>query len=431
VLFRSEDLNKPGTPAAKDGWRFTGWIDGLGNTYATNADLPPTVTCDVIYTAQWELIPYTITFLPGERGEFDTKVLDPVYYDYEINQEAPRPFAEFGYRFLYWLDENGEKFSSTYSDGHYYGEPGCKQLLPVTESMIYTAIWAETVPGQEWPDKIPSVAHADKWWDDYGIFCWSSSNGATDYIIGFAEDFWKLHNNVSIGFGTSGSMEFVVTFTEDSWTGRVPSGYNFKPERLTEKLGPFSSIYNTDRKNDYYFDFKGGAWIFPNPFVSGAKQAWLGSLKSFGLVNDPPSVVEITAVLSSNGKNVDITVKDGTTQVKWTVAFSKNSTIYTQKDGYGVKLVCGAKDITSAYAEQLKDGVPFGVLVATATYDKKAALGQEVKIVVKDSLGREMANKTVAFEASKTVPYEINGYKVTVVYSKNGVTSVTAVKMQP
>jgi uncharacterized repeat protein (TIGR02543 family) len=53
-------------PIGEAGWTFAGWSDG--NEIYTTANLPPTVTGDVTYVAQWTQDEYVIIYDPGTQG---------------------------------------------------------------------------------------------------------------------------------------------------------------------------------------------------------------------------------------------------------------------------------------------------------------------------------------------------------------------------
>jgi uncharacterized repeat protein (TIGR02543 family) len=74
-------------PAAQSGWRFTGWLPGLA----------PYVTADATYTAQWERMTHTVTFV-GHDGV----VLATEEVVEHADAMAPVPPVREGYTFTGW-----------------------------------------------------------------------------------------------------------------------------------------------------------------------------------------------------------------------------------------------------------------------------------------------------------------------------------------
>jgi hypothetical protein len=74
-------------PVAQPGWRLVGWYPALALT----------VTGDATYTAQWERITYTVTFV-----DFDDAVLLTATVAYGTDATAPVPPVRAGYTFTGW-----------------------------------------------------------------------------------------------------------------------------------------------------------------------------------------------------------------------------------------------------------------------------------------------------------------------------------------
>ena len=359
--------NPPSMPAfignLKDcaqGWEFEGWREvddkgNLSNTVLTQEQiLTLTVNRDYTFSAKWKQIPYTVSYDFGGRGgdidenDIDAKyariakysensiydrnkgviTYDPIYYG-NVLPTAPYPWAEFGYKFVgwdYYLEVNGKWVLQTRYSPEYFKDPYVDIKGSVVGNMKFVAVWALVNADQKFPDKIPSVTHVDRWWDDYSILCYGASTGDYPYFVGFAPDFFKRYRKVSIGFGTQGTWPYVVTFYKDQaiWEKVVPeSGYTIGSELEgynLVKLAAIDSVESYTLKpgepkggNDSYsihpyvvFDaqhsYNGaklvdfveklraqdikvdgklvegiqGIW-FPDPWGTGAKQAWLGA----------------------------------------------------------------------------------------------------------------------------------------------------------
>ena len=300
---------------AKPGWQFASWAPALAAT----------VTADVTYTAQWEQIPYTVTFdFGGKGGDIDANdidgnytskvvlgngsnegqiIYDPVHFGDKL-PKAPHPYAEFGYKFVgwYWV-EGGQLFEPD----HYTNPSSVYGKLPETVGegdMTFVAKWAVVNPDQVFPDKIPSVSHVDKWWGDYGILCYAASNGDTPYFVSFAPWFYEVYRTVGIGFGTSGDWQYAAVFTADGATwakgnsgamlgsdlSNVPFSFTApaggKDSYAIHKNVTFDAKYTSGGQGNINFGNLLGIW-FDDPFVSGAKQAWVGTPSDFSAGGNP------------------------------------------------------------------------------------------------------------------------------------------------
>lgn len=111
----------PAAPAAENGWRFTAWSDGE-NTYAAGSDYE--VNAEVTFTAQYEAVPYTISY----ENLNGTTVSSATEYTVENDVTFATPTARTGYNFVEWrlVDAEGQVVTST--DG-------------MTENITVWAVW--------------------------------------------------------------------------------------------------------------------------------------------------------------------------------------------------------------------------------------------------------------------------------------------------
>ena len=84
----------PTAPATtgEPGWRFTGWSPAVTNT----------VTGDATYTAQWKLIDYTITYAPGDHGNWTDEDHTANYGDTTPSFAGDTANCDTGWRFTGW-----------------------------------------------------------------------------------------------------------------------------------------------------------------------------------------------------------------------------------------------------------------------------------------------------------------------------------------
>ena len=114
-------ITLPAAPAAENGWRFTAWSDGK-NTYAAGSDYG--VNAEVTFTAQYEAVPYTISY----ENLNGTTVSSATEYTVENDVTFATPTARTGYNFVEWrlVDADGQVVTST--DG-------------MTENLTVWAVW--------------------------------------------------------------------------------------------------------------------------------------------------------------------------------------------------------------------------------------------------------------------------------------------------
>ena len=110
------NVDNAGSPAGEVGWRFTGWEPQVAETVASG---------DAVYVAQWEKVPATVTYQPGEHGTF----ADDVYTDLMVGSATPdfagalddkttnpdnvgAPAGETGWRFVGWEPQVAETVAS-------------------------------------------------------------------------------------------------------------------------------------------------------------------------------------------------------------------------------------------------------------------------------------------------------------------------------
>jgi hypothetical protein len=263
------------------GWEFAGW----------SPEVAATVTADVIYVAQWVQIPYTVTFLlgdPNKGGRLDGQTLFTDLHYEESMPTPPHPYAKFSYKFLGWKADVPDADGNDFYPAPDYMNPTDIPSFPaiVTDDVIFTAQWAEINTGMQFPDKIPSKAHFDRWWGEYGIICFAaSSTKVEEYSVMIADWFFDVFDSCTIGFGSPGKMDYEIVFTQGGVTLWQITG-NGKKE-VTNKDIVYEVMtciedgmyFTKDKDHDYGYDFGmdgtlQGA-IFENPFGSGAKLAWL------------------------------------------------------------------------------------------------------------------------------------------------------------
>jgi len=263
------------TADCNTGWIFDGWEPVVSST----------VTKDEIYVAQWKQIPYVVRFLLGNAAMGDALVgqatYDPVFYGNEM-PAPPHPYAKFSYKFIGWKGDDG-----SYIEAPDFTKPTYLPNYPetVSGSVTYTAQWGIVNPSITFPDKIPSEAHFDRWWGDYGIICFSASSTKNDmYTIMFADWFFDVYRYVRIGYGSPGKMDYEIRFNEKNislWnmnSGKeITNSGTLKLERMTcIKDGQY---FTKAKNHNYGNDFGGNGTLqgvsFLNPFGSGAKLAWL------------------------------------------------------------------------------------------------------------------------------------------------------------
>jgi len=130
---------------------------------------------------------------------------------------------------------------------------------------------------------IPSLAHFDRWWGDYGVICYAgSTTKSTTYKIVFADWFFNVFRSCTIGFGTPGKMQYEIDFTKNSVV--LYEIINGEREDYNKIQAPTYQEFTVIEDGKYYtkqkkYDYGQGKKLtgveFENPFGSGAKQAWL------------------------------------------------------------------------------------------------------------------------------------------------------------
>ena len=221
---------------------------------------------------------FTITFKPGTNADFEPDaqlVWENCYYDQQTTPLAPYPYAYFGYKFIGWQDEKGNVYPPIVD------VPNRIQVkLPnVTGSATYTALWVKVDPKQAFPDSIPSTAHFDKFWGDYGVICYAGNTTKDgDYFVVFADWFFNRYRTLRIGFGTSNKYDYEIVFTKDNATFYQITSSGRNVLNTGKTYGRYTVIddgkYFTKQKNYNYGTNLLGI-KFNNLFGSGAKQAWL------------------------------------------------------------------------------------------------------------------------------------------------------------
>ena len=101
-----------GETTGKNGWSFTGWAPEVAEK----------VTEDAVYVAQWEQIEYTVTYDPGEHGDFTAEKHEKLHYDDATPDFTGETTGKNGWSFTGWAPEVAEK---------------------VTEDAVYVAQWEQ------------------------------------------------------------------------------------------------------------------------------------------------------------------------------------------------------------------------------------------------------------------------------------------------
>lgn len=114
-------ITLPAAPAPENGWQFTAWSDGE-NTYAAGSDYE--VNAEVTFTAQYEAVPYTISY----ENLNGTTVSSATEYTVENDVTFATPTARTGYNFVEWRLKNADGQVVTSTDG-------------MTENLTVWAVW--------------------------------------------------------------------------------------------------------------------------------------------------------------------------------------------------------------------------------------------------------------------------------------------------
>ncbi len=241
-------LNKP----TREGYNFAGWTGtGISGTGKLLEVIIPTGSYgDRIYTANWELITYTITYdLDGGKET----IANPKNYTYNSSQIILHNPVKDGYDFLGWI-------STTEGEA----TPELKATIEAgsTGDKYFRAVWAVgdynisyNLDGGSWPEgytQIDKYKYADPTFtipnpvkEGYTFAGWSGTgiSGTTDELIVYT--------------GSSGDREYtahwaegnnVITYDLDG--GAIPEGYE-NPTSYVTDTGFI--ILNNPVKNGYRF----------------------------------------------------------------------------------------------------------------------------------------------------------------------------------
>jgi len=135
-------------------------------------------------------------------------------------------------------------------------------------------------------DKIPSFQHADRWWDDFGIFCFGANTTGSEYpqfgngmyFVAFADGFWDHYECAVVGFGTPSNPDMItITYTangailEDSRNGFTSDQYctQFANAGFT-----YDCKYSHNKAKNVFFGNM-DVRVCDNPHGSGGMQAHL------------------------------------------------------------------------------------------------------------------------------------------------------------
>ena len=238
-----------------------------------------------IYKKATVTAPVKVTFLPGNEECHDCNFTAHVIY-VNIGEKPipPHPYAKFSYKFIGW--KNLETGITYYALD--YTKPMDVNLPPVEKAVIYEAQWALVNPRMQFPDKISSAEHFDRWWGDYGILCFAASTTKDDmYTIMFADWFFDVYKSCTIGFGTPGKMSYEIVFEQNNIrmyqiTGNGAKDFTPKGDGIiySDKMTCIrDGQYYSKGMHNYGLDFGMNGFMqgvtFVNPFGNGAKQAWL------------------------------------------------------------------------------------------------------------------------------------------------------------
>ena len=87
-----------GETTGEPGWTFAGWTP----------DVAETVTGDVTYTAKWTQNEYTVTYVPGDHGTFDSQSYNKKHYGDDTPAFVGEKTGEPGWTFAGWEPEVAE-----------------------------------------------------------------------------------------------------------------------------------------------------------------------------------------------------------------------------------------------------------------------------------------------------------------------------------
>jgi hypothetical protein len=126
------------------------------------------------------------------------------------------------------------------------------------------------------PGRIPSHSHADRWWDAFGIICYSSNTTGNNnqYFVAFGPKFWEDNVSATIRFGgpNPSNKDVTVIFTSTSVT-TVPVGSIQNISRITKDFKLDCKYSHNGDKNVEFANMD--TITFNNVFGSGARQAYL------------------------------------------------------------------------------------------------------------------------------------------------------------
>ena len=101
TVTKGEDYTVCSTPPTRSGYEFTGWSDGV-TTYNAGGTISD-VQSDIVLTAQWSAIPYTITYNGVKTGATNS---NPATYTVEDLPLVLSSASHTEWRFDGWTDDN-------------------------------------------------------------------------------------------------------------------------------------------------------------------------------------------------------------------------------------------------------------------------------------------------------------------------------------
>ena len=130
-----DEANIKANTFTRDGYEFAGFVDLDNNQYKGDGTESITVTKDVVLTAQWTPVKYTVTYHGNGAAEKDVVDSDYLYDTPVTIRDGAKTFTKANSTFLYWsLKPDGEK------------EYGAGQSVNIKANIDLYAIWETNEP---------------------------------------------------------------------------------------------------------------------------------------------------------------------------------------------------------------------------------------------------------------------------------------------